>query len=119
MNVNEVNALLNGEIAQIREVWLRDKITSLLIPIREQKRTWEWDDRNTAYSIWLVADIRHRNVAIAYSDAGYGLLGKPWGLVFLGDVDGSVTGTDDAWYRTLEDCLRDYGFSEDGNWWEK
>jgi hypothetical protein len=57
-------------------------------------------------TVWLVADLREDDAAIAYAREG---LGYSWGLISKG---ATTTGATGHWYSTLEECLAESGFVE-------
>jgi hypothetical protein len=109
MTENQMEAMLDTALLQIHEEWLRSQITECRTLVTKEMRCWEWAKPETTYYIWIVAHAPESGVAIAYAEGGYGLLGKPWGLVSPGE-NGQATGPDDNWYSSFEECIKGSGY---------
>jgi hypothetical protein len=96
--------LLQAEIAQLTRRQ-RDFIgPKLLKPDLSQLR-WEYG-ANEEYEVWVFADMGERSVVAQYCRGGFGSLGKPWGINFLG---ADYFGQDCGWYSNLAALLEDWG----------
>jgi hypothetical protein len=78
----------------------------LITPIRE-RRTFPTGRGLDEGDLWLFYVVPGKNVALAYSDEGYGVMGIRWGLV---DLHGDEYGTSGGWYYSLRDLLVDSGY---------
>jgi hypothetical protein len=112
----QILSAVRSAIEELDSPRLRSEILSGLItpPVRERREFFApkafWADNGTAEGdLWIFFIIPSRpSVALAYSDEGYALLGRPWGLVRVGS---SVYGeADDCWYESLTDLLGDSGY---------
>ena len=104
-----VTAAIRGlELPHLRSLLL----TGLFTPIRE-RRTYYTDHGEAQGDVWRFFTIPRRNtVSLAYSDEGYGLSGRRWGLVFIGS---DIYGDFDAWYDSLESLVGENSlYFEDG-----
>ena len=103
----DVTELVVTELSRFQDERLRAAFEQYLVRPTQRYRMWEWAP-GALYPIWVVASFGHGGVGVAYADGGYGKMGKPWGLV-LADATSVPTGTDDNWYPTLEECVKDSG----------
>src|SRR5262249_47752726 len=80
----QIVSVVSAAIEELESPHLRYALLSgLITPIREQRAFWSRSG-DAHGDLWVFFIIpRRKNVAIAYSDEGYGLLGDRWGLVFV------------------------------------
>jgi hypothetical protein len=99
----QIGLVVRTAIEELESPHLRSVLLGGLIdPICERRAFWSRSE--DAYGdLWVFFIIpRRKNVALAYSDDGYGLSGDRWGLVL---VDSAHYGDRDVWYPSLEAML--------------
>ena len=101
--VVEVKAIVEGQLARISELPLRETAMALLIEPQLREVPWEYGGATENLVCWIVGNLRplHRWV-IAYSENGFGP-SSPFGFI---DGDLSSMGMDAQWFTTLEAALR-------------
>jgi hypothetical protein len=103
----QIVSVVRAAIEELESPHLRLALLSgLITPVREQRAFWSRSG-DAHGDLWVFFIIpRRKNVGIAYSEEGYGLLGDRWGLVF---VDSVHYGDRDVWYPSLADLLAENG----------
>jgi hypothetical protein len=99
----DVEELLSGEIAKIREPKLVALIESLKVPSRKEDRPWDYGPPGQTFPCWIFLEHPPSNTAIAYCSEGFGPR-CPWGLLFI-NTHLSI-GPDSSWFVTLEETAR-------------
>jgi hypothetical protein len=101
----EILSTLRSAIEGLESPGHRSKLLKGLMPPVRERRTFSTTGGDAQGDLWLFFVIPSRKeVALAYSDEGYGLLGRRWGLVF---AHSDLYGDFDAWYNSLEHLLID------------
>lgn len=106
MNSKEVEEILISELAKFRDEGLRRLAKSFVVLPSPKSLIFEWINPVENYESWIVCDMKERNVVVVYASGGFASKGSPWGLVY---GNKSYSGPPSCWYRTLEDCIADYG----------
>jgi len=101
----EVRALVEAQIATIRDEALLTRIRELLVPPHAVVRAWDYGTPDEAFTCWTVLEHPGSNTGIGYCPQGFGPQ-YPWGLVFLSGPNMSL-GMDSGWFRSLEDAMRE------------
>ena len=65
---------------------------------------WEYG-ANEPCLAWRFADLGERDVWAAWSEAGHGARGLPWGLVYS---DNDYFSSDFSWYSTLGELFEEW-----------
>jgi hypothetical protein len=104
LTARAVDALVDQELRRIAQPELVSLIRSLRIPTRCERRSWDYGEREEAYSCWIVLEHAPSNTCIAYCEEGFGPR-DPWGLLFIKGSDISM-GMDSQWFVNLEDAVR-------------
>jgi hypothetical protein len=101
--VDEVRAVVEGEVRKITDGSIVQGIQTFLITPRLEMRTWGWGKTPADYPVWIVAESSRYDYGIAFSDYGFAPE-HSWGLVFSSHRDFDA---DYCWYSTLEDAYKD------------
>jgi hypothetical protein len=105
----QILTVLHDAIDQLDSHRLRSEIQRRIITPVLERRFFQTGTGDAQGDLWLFLILQDRNVALAYSDEGYGSLGMRWGLVFL---HGDQYGDSGGWYNSLRDLLVDSGYFE-------
>jgi hypothetical protein len=105
----QILSVVNDAIANLESPHLRSQVQRGLITPVLERRTFQTESGDAQGDLWIFFIITDQNVALAYSDEGYGLLGMRWGLVF---VQNDQYGASGGWYNSLRDLLVDSGYFE-------
>ncbi|UBB23958.1 hypothetical protein LAG73_11265 [Pseudoxanthomonas japonensis] len=100
----EVEALVDAEIARISQSDLVERIREMRVPVRCEQVGWDYGVADQTYPCWVVAHDVEANLVFAYSEHGFGP-SYPWGM-FVPGPDQSM-GMDNSWYLSLEDVVRE------------
>ena len=103
---DEIDRIVQAEMAAISDDKKRKVLEGFLVSPRLQLREWEWSEPFEKYPCWIVADLRERDIAIAFSKFGHGALGNPWGLVF--QSKDNWFGPCFSWFPNLEGLIDDW-----------
>jgi hypothetical protein len=103
-NAKEIAALVERELAGIRDARLVRRIRELLVIPYPVERAWDYGVRDQRFTCWTVLEDRPSNRGIAYCSQGFGP-SDPWGLVSLSGPHMAI-GMDSAWFVSLEDAMR-------------
>jgi hypothetical protein len=110
----QILSIVLSAIEALESPRLRSELLNGLItpPVRQrrvfiaQKAFWAYSGTAEG-DLWLFFIMPNQPcVAFAYSEEGYALLGRRWGLV---NPDSPGYGTSDSWYESLIDLLLDSG----------
>lgn len=105
----QILSVLHEAIKELESPRLRSEVRCGLITPVHERRTFQTGSGDAQGDLWLFFVVPNRNVALAFSDEGYGLLGMRWGLVF---VNSDQYGGSGGWYNSLRDLLVDSGYFE-------
>lgn len=105
LNSAKVQALVESELARIKDARLLQEIRSLLISPRCEHRGWDYGSPGQTFPCWFVLESRTVAVGIAYCDQGFGPT-HPWGLMFLTGPRTSM-GMETSWHRSFEEAYLD------------
>ncbi len=94
--------IIESELSSM-ELGAKKYFMSKLIPLEKKYLKWEYGN-DEEFPAWVVADLRDRDVGIAYCCGGHGASGDRWGIIFLHD---NYFGMDVAWYSSLNDLIKD------------
>ena len=95
--------MLDGEIAAISDIGLREQVRAMLVEPAPMRCAWDYGVPGETYSCWKVAaDI---SVGIVYCEDGFGP-GSPWGLVWLSEGVPNM-GQDSGWFATFCEAAGD------------
>jgi len=103
-NGKEIAALVEHELAGIRDARLAQRIREFHITPYPMQRAWDYGKRDERFTCWTALEYRPSNRGIAYCSQGFGP-SYPWGLVFLSGPHMNI-GMDSAWFSSLEDAMR-------------
>jgi hypothetical protein len=105
-DVKRIEAIVFREMARISDKRIFERLTSLLVPIRQELRIWNDDaDEPIAFSCWIFAEEPLQSVGVAYSEAGYGP-SRPWGTVATRGKYRNEMGKPWCWGDSLELSFR-------------
>lgn len=93
--------MIDSELAQLTD----QRVVTYIQALRNQPivsmRRWDYGQKGERYPCWTVLSHSASNTGIAYCGHGFGPR-SPWGLVFLGDEEGSTSmGMESSWYPTF------------------
>ena len=112
MEESEIKRIVETELSRISDESMRERIRALAVPPLEHQRIHHRAWKEEAYQCWLVFDLQEREVVIVYACGGYADRGHPWGLATMNMEGPNYSGSPGAWYRTLNECVCDYGFDD-------
>jgi hypothetical protein len=101
----QLSEIIDSELERIRIPEMKEFLRHRLISPVLHYRRWDYSREPVSYPCWLVADLRHKDIGIVYSEYGHGKH-DPWGVVH---VSGEWFGMDDRWFLTLEDAFINSG----------
>jgi hypothetical protein len=108
-----VQSTVRQAIAELESVHLRDQLLAgLITPVRE-RRTYPTGHGETQGDLWIFYVIPGRDIALAYSEDGYGLSGLHWGLIGTTSRESRGYGSSGNWSSSFEALLEDSGHFED------
>ncbi len=117
MPQEEIMSTILSAIESLDFPHLRSELLKYLItpPLRERRvfvaTKAFWSHSGTAEGdVWLFVMIPGQQIAFAYSNEGYALLGRRWGLVWAEQLH---YGDPDVWYESLIDLVVDSGYFVD------
>jgi hypothetical protein len=93
-----VTALVERELATLRDRRVVDHIRGLLITPECQMRAWDYGRAGEAFPCWFVLAHKASNTGIAYCEYGFGP-SMPWGLLFLEGTQHMSMGMDSSWFQ--------------------
>jgi hypothetical protein len=101
----QLKSIIRIELERIRAPEMREFLRQHLIAPKLHYRRWDYSREPVSYPCWLVAELGHNDIGIAYSEYGHSKH-DPWGVVFISD---EWFGRDDSWFLTLEDAVINSG----------
>ena len=107
MNQLDVEKQLQDELSSCTDGEILDQFRKVLVPPHKQYRSWDLQPSQDKCVVWIIAEIKDRDVGFVLSRDGFGQTGYPWGIVNLSE---DSTGSSNCWYATLIDCLEDSGY---------
>jgi hypothetical protein len=105
LDAAKVEALVSGQLAEIKDARRLHEIRSLLIHPRCEQRGWDYGSPGQTFPCWFILESRTVDVGIAYCDQGFGPA-QCWGLMFLSGPRTSM-GMESSWHRSLEEAYLD------------
>jgi hypothetical protein len=110
----EITPIIISAIEALESPHLQSELLKSLItpPLRERRafapQKAFWPSSGTAEGdVWLFFIIPSQpSIALAYSEEGYALLGRRWGLVW---AERPTYGAADSWYESLIDLIVESG----------
>lgn len=106
---DRVLKLIQKAIGELDSSELQATLQQGMVVPSSQTRTYQAEHGDREGILWIFFPIPEHNVALAYSEDGYGLEGLPWGLIFLRS---SEYGSSGSWYQTLQGLVMDSGYFE-------
>lgn len=114
----EIMTIIVAAIEQLESSRIRSELLKGLINPPRRER-WKylpqkgyWDSGLAEGDVWVFLIIPTRpSIGFAYSQEGYALVGRRWGLVW---VEHPHYGAPDEWYESLGDLIIDAGNFADG-----
>jgi hypothetical protein len=101
-------SVLRKAIEELKSLHLRSEVLNgLLEPPMCQRRTCLTDKGEAQCDLWIFYIVPDKDIALAYSEEGYGAIGIRWGLVFLHNDE---YGSSDSWYSSLHGLLVESGY---------
>ena len=79
-------------------------LSKKLITPKQKTLVWEYGN-DEKFEAWLFAEMSERNIGLVYCLGGFGMLGSPWGLIF---IDSDYFGMDPGWYQNLDDLISEW-----------
>jgi len=104
-NAKAIKALVERELAGIRDASLVQTIRALLVTPYPVERAWDYGTADERFTCWTVLEHKPSNTGIAFCSRGFGP-SDPWGIVFLSGPRMSI-GMDSAWFASFEDAIRE------------
>ena len=100
-----VDALVDRELARIRDGIMTATIAALRVRPYCVNRAWDYGVDAHFYPCWTILEHPETNTGIAYCSQGFGP-SFPWGLVLLSGPHMNI-GMDSSWYGSLEAAMRE------------
>jgi hypothetical protein len=101
----EITAIVERELAGIRDARLAERIRQLLVTPYPVEREWDYGTPDERFTCWTVLEHQPSNSGIAFCSQGFSP-SYPWGIVFVSGQRMSI-GMDDRWFASLEDAMRE------------
>ena len=104
----EILSIIKSAIDQLPWFGVRSMVTNCLTTPRVERRFFATDGGEAEGDVWIFLIVPgQEDLALAYSDEGYGEMGICWGLVF---AETDQFGSSGNWYLSLEGLLQESGY---------